>query len=408
MNPPKNAFIRIISLEGGADFLFRKKIAGLSIFKRLLFTLQGAGIENFTILVQETLKFDRQQIESDIQNDFRFTSKIQWSNLNSTFLENDLSAVTPTLKTEYVLLIESNLITTTKLIKNFVAEAIKIPSGGTASLTNQLGQPDGIHLLPFSLLVKYLQLGIFEKPLTQITPTGLWCYREKLKSIKSIRLAEKNLLKEHKLHYNQAMDIWFNSLFSLKISSFLVKTPVTPNQITLFGLVIGLTSCFFFSQGNYWSNFIGGLLLIFTAIWDCCDGDVARLKFMESDFGDKLDTSCDNIINVFIFTGIVLGVAASKGLNYAIIPFFLLALGGCSIFYLIYFPKGGGKGSFFKNTPIYDVIKILASRNFIYIIFAFAILGKLDWFLWVAGIGSTIFAISIYRVKRKILFSKIN
>ncbi|MDP7442644.1 MAG: hypothetical protein QGI37_12960, partial [Verrucomicrobiota bacterium] len=65
---------------------------------------------------------------------------------------------------------------------------------------------------------------------------------------------------------------------------------------------------------------------------------------------------------------------------------------------LIYFPKGG-KGSFFKNTPIYEVIQILASRNFIYIIFIFAVVGKLDWFLWLAGIGSNIFALSIYMCK---------
>ena len=203
------------------------------------------------------------------------------------------------------------------------------------------------------------------------------------------------------------MDIWFNSLFSIKISSFLVKTPITPNQISLFGLFIGMASGILFAQGNYLSSFLGALLLVFTAIWDCCDGDVARLKFLESDFGEKLDTTCDNIINIFIFTGMMIGVAHSKGPIQAIVPFLLLILGGCFIFYLIYFPKGG-KGSFFKNTLIYDVIQILASRNFIYIIFVFAIIDKLDWFLWLAGIGSNIFAISIFIAKRKIILSTVD
>jgi len=102
-----------------------------------------------------------------------------------------------------------------------------------------------------------------------------------------------------------------------------------------------MASGFFFAQGNYWSGFVGGLLLAVTAIWDCCDGDVARLKFMESDFGETLDTICDNIINIFIFTGIMFGVAHSKGLAQALIPFLLLSLGGSWIFCLIYFPKGG-------------------------------------------------------------------
>ena len=155
------------------------------------------------------------------------------------------------------------------------------------------------------------------------------------------------------------------------------------------------------------SGIIGGLLLVATAVWDCCDGDIARLKFMESDFGESLDTTCDNIINILIFTGIMLGVASSKGLAQALTPFLLLSVGGGLIFFYIYFPKGS-KGSFFKNTPIYNIIQILASRNFIYIIFIFCIVGKLDWFLWLAGVGSNIFALGMYIMKRKILLSKSN
>lgn len=405
MNSPKTAFIRIVSLEDGANFFFKKNIAGLSIFKRLLFTLQGAGIESFTILTQETIAVDRYRIEQDIHNDFRFKSNIQWNNISKEFSEDEFSSLTSSPETDSVLFVESNLVTTTNLIKDFISEARKLPMGKTASLVNNLGQSDGIYLLTSSTMVNYLKLRTFENPLVKIILPGPWFYRENLKDLKSVQKVEKNLLEEHKLHYRQVMDIWLNSLFSLKISYFLVKTPVTPNQITLLGLIIGLAAGFFFAQGNYWSSFIGSLLLIFTAIWDCCDGDVARLKFMESDFGDRLDTSCDNAINIFIFTGIMLGVTNSKGLTYAMTPFLLLVLGGCSIFYFIYFPKGG-KGSFFKNTPIYEVIEILASRNFIYIVFLFSIAGKLEWFLWLAGIGSNIFAISIYIVKRKIIYSK--
>jgi phosphatidylglycerophosphate synthase len=147
----------------------------------------------------------------------------------------------------------------------------------------------------------------------------------------------------------------------------------------------------------------GGFLLVFTAIWDCCDGDVARLKFMESDFGEYLDTLCDNIINVFIFVGIAVGVSKEYGILTSAIPFALLALGGISIFILIYFPRGTDKGGFFKGTRMYDVILLLASRNFVYIIFLFSIFNSLDWFLWIAGFGANIFALTLLSYKRKIL-----
>ncbi len=172
--------------------------------------------------------------------------------------------------------------------------------------------------------------------------------------------------------------------------------------MTLFGLVIGLVAGYFFSRGDYLGQVLGGFFLVVTAIWDCCDGDVARLKMMESDFGETLDTICDNIINVFVFTGMMIGVVNTGGIWQGLIPFLLLAIGGTAIFLLIYFPKGG-KGEFFNGTWFYEVIQVLAARNFIYVVLIFALVGKINWFLWLAGIGSNLFALVLYVMKRKIL-----
>ena len=84
------------------------------------------------------------------------------------------------------------------------------------------------------------------------------------------------------------------------------------------------------------------------------------------------------------------------------IPFFLLVLGGGLIFYLIYFPSRG-KGSFFKGTWAYQAIQTLASRNFIYVILVFALFGRLDAFLWSAGIGSNMFGLALLYTKQRIL-----
>jgi phosphatidylglycerophosphate synthase len=216
------------------------------------------------------------------------------------------------------------------------------------------------------------------------------------------RQTESTFINLHKHYYSQFMDFWVNSYFSLKISSLLVKTSITPNALTLFGLVIGLLSAWQFSQGDYWGGFLGGLAFVGTAIWDCCDGDVARLKFMESDFGDTLDTTCDNLNNVFAFTGIMIGTAMNSGFLHALIPFILLGVGGSLIFYFIYFPKEG-KGSFFHGTWIYDLIQHLASRNFVYIALLFGIFGRMDWFLWLSGFGSNLFAMALYINKKRLL-----
>jgi len=253
---------------------------------------------------------------------------------------------------------------------------------------------------------------VMEEPVEIIQPEENHNFCVSVHNVSEVRAAEKSLLKQQKLNYTQLMDVWFNSLFSIRISSWLIKTPFTPNQLTLSGLVLGVLTGWFFAQGDYINGVLGGLVLVFSGIWDCCDGDVARLKFMESDYGEYFDTMCDNIINIFTFIGITIGVAKQSGLLASLIPFVLLLVGGTLIFILIYFPKGSGrfyqesksfKGYFFKGTRMYDVILLLASRNFIYVILLFAILGRLDYFLWLAGFGSNIFAMALFLAKFRIL-----
>ena len=274
---------------------------------------------------------------------------------------------------------------------------------GIFCLELEPGKPGGLYLLPptkFSTLSHRNGTEDDEAKAERIALPADQNFWIEVRDNASSLTAEKKLLRYSKNHYTQFMDIWFNSLFSIPISAMLLKTPLTPNILTLFGLFIGFLAGWCFAQGNYLSNLAGGLLLALTAIWDCCDGDVARLKLMESDFGEKLDTACDNIINVFIFSGMMLGVAKTHGWGHALIPFIMLTIGGALIFAFIYFPKDG-KGSYFKESKMYDVIQVLASRNFIFVILLFALGGHLDWFLWLAGSGSLIFALALFIVKRQ-------
>ena len=404
---PKTVFIRIASSKKNISLTFQENIAGVTAFKRLIFSLQRAGIENFIIFEQNSTLSQQHSIETTIKSDSRFKSNLQWHSLHNDSFSDNLNSIKLLPKLKKVLLVEGDLVTTSELIKGFINSSNALEPIAITGLFNENRNSDGIYLLLPSDVENYLRFGSLKKEVTPVHLSGPWFFRKRIKYSESTQSIEKGILDEHKLHYHQFMDIWVNSIFSIKISSLLVKTFLTPNQITILGLFIGLASGILFAQGNYWNTLIGGVLLSITAILDCCDGDVARLKFMESDFGENLDTACDNIINIFIFIGIMLGVARYDGLIQALIPFALLMFGGGWIFYLIYFPKGG-KGSYFTNTPMYNIIQILASRNFIYVILLFCIFNKLNWFLWIAGIGSIVFGFFIYRVKNKISAIEIN
>jgi len=405
MDSLRQAVILLAPLSSGYRILFEKDVAGLKLFPRLLLTLHRAGIEEFVILSKHLPEEERIKIDRHLKSDFRFKGKLSWADQNRFLLKSDESLLKVLENSAGFLLLDGNRVTTPGLIQEFIKQAWRADTGGKSQIARLiLNDPENIFVFPphsTERLIKFLSHESLDETTVPIEIEGEQFLLKTVEGMPDARQAEWELIQKHKCHYSQIMDKWFNSHFSLPISSVLVKTPLTPNQVTLMGLLIGLASGWFFSLGNYWGGLTGGVLLAGTAIWDCCDGDVARLKFMESDFGDTLDTSCDNIINVFIFTGMMIGTARSEGMVYALVPFSLLAVGGTSIFALIYFPKGG-KGNFFKDTWMYGVIQVLASRNFIYVILIFAVFGRVDLFLWVAGSGSIIFAMALFIEKRRL------
>ncbi len=393
-----HAVIALSPPKGGWRWLLDKPLAGVPALMRLVFAMGRAGIERMVISSHGLDSYRQKQLQELLEADPRCRAKVLVRDLANIDEAQEFLQLKQTDEAVPVLLASGNLVTTTATLQRFLKEKV----GTTA--------PDARAYEPLCLVSSNHLSHIMEKavsfaslPVTTLTASndGRGNFVRQIEDHHTFRQLESELIHHHRHHYSQLLDIYFNGHFSIPISSLLVKLPVTPNQVTLFGLVIGAAAGWLFSRGDYVSGLVGGILLAFTAIWDCCDGDVARIKFMESDFGETLDTACDNIINVFIFLGIAFGAAKIHGWGYALTPFLLLALGGFSIFALIYFPKGG-KGDFFKGTRIYDLILLLASRNFIYVILAFAIVGRLDWFLWLAGFGSMVFAAVLYFVKRKI------
>ncbi len=84
-------------------------------------------------------------------------------------------------------------------------------------------------------------------------------------------------------------------------SIFANYTKFTPNQITIISFILGLSSAYFFLQGDFRNLIIGALLFESSYIVDCTDGRVARLKGLQSRFGGYLDIITD-ITKYFLIT----------------------------------------------------------------------------------------------------------
>ncbi len=76
------------------------------------------------------------------------------------------------------------------------------------------------------------------------------------------------------------------------------RTAITPNQVTLLAMLVGLVAGAMWVWGTPAAMVAGGVLLWASAILDGADGILARAKNMQSEFGRALDGSADMIVAI--------------------------------------------------------------------------------------------------------------
>src|SRR5258705_314146 len=113
-----------------------------------------------------------------------------------------------------------------------------------------------------------------------------------------------------------------NRRISIPISRQIIKFPITPNMVSIFTLGVGFACAAYFAFGGHWKTLFGAVCCLCASILDGCDGEVARLKLLESDFGCWLETMCDYLFYLFLFIGMTIGLWRNSGSNT------FLALGG--------------------------------------------------------------------------------
>ncbi len=105
----------------------------------------------------------------------------------------------------------------------------------------------------------------------------------------------------------------FNRKISTRISSLLAKTSLTPNQLSVSTMFISFIAAWFVVQPDYLGLMVGGLIFQFASIVDGCDGEIAKLKFMGSQFGEWVDTVADNLSYLVFFSAYAYGTFAHTG-----------------------------------------------------------------------------------------------
>jgi phosphatidylglycerophosphate synthase len=186
------------------------------------------------------------------------------------------------------------------------------------------------------------------------------------------------------------VDRVFNRPVGRPLARWLSRTWVTPNQISVASILLGVIAGVLFGVGHREWAIAAGLLFQLSAVLDCVDGDVARIVFKESPLGKWLDLIGDQVVHVSVFAGIAVGLARS-GSAAPVGWLGLAAIVGALLSFLLVLRGMRRPSGEDGNRLLGRFLDAATNRDFSVLVFALACVDRLEVFLWLAAIGSHVF-----------------
>ncbi len=144
----------------------------------------------------------------------------------------------------------------------------------------------------------------------------------------AMREAERRLMRDQgrktrdgpvSRHLNRPVSRW--------LSRYLVRTTVTPNQISLISWTLSCIAAGSMALGGYPALAAGGVLAQLASIIDGCDGEIARLKHSQSDFGGWFDAVLDRYADAVLLFGLMWHEFAETGTSLSVLLGFAAIVG---------------------------------------------------------------------------------
>ena len=105
---------------------------------------------------------------------------------------------------------------------------------------------------------------------------------------------------------------FFVSTWSRYVARWAARVGLSPNQVTVLALCVGIAAAAAFATGERAGYIAGAVLVYLSFVLDCVDGQLARYTRRFSKFGAYLDSIFDRTKEYVAFAGLAIGASSSE------------------------------------------------------------------------------------------------
>ena len=150
----------------------------------------------------------------------------------------------------------------------------------------------------------------------------------------ALREAERRLMRDQgRKTRDGPVSRYLNRPVSRWLSRYLVRTTVTPNQISLISWLLSCVAAGLMALNGYPALAIGGAVAQLASIIDGCDGEVARLKHSQNEFGGWFDAVLDRYADAVLLFGLMWHEFSTTDTNLPVLLGFAAIVGSFLISY---------------------------------------------------------------------------